>query len=171
MGFSQARILEWVVISFSREYSWPRDWTWVSCIAGRCFIFWATREAYSYLRVVIFSISLIIVLLCCCSLTELFPCSLLSNLYTNGLIQHSGLKIDMVLHFILCIPLYSYHFSYIWNHCLGKYYEVMYLLWKLQGLLCAQQYAHNSSNLHLQLHDYKLVDWKHVFMALGSKWS
>ena len=27
---SQARILEWVAISFSRESSWPRDWT--SCI-------------------------------------------------------------------------------------------------------------------------------------------
>ena len=26
-GISQARILEWVVISFSRITSWPRDWT------------------------------------------------------------------------------------------------------------------------------------------------
>ena len=26
-GISQARILEWVAISFSRGYSWPRDWT------------------------------------------------------------------------------------------------------------------------------------------------
>ena len=37
----QARILEWVVISFSRGSSWPRDWTCVfcvSCIAGRFFI-------------------------------------------------------------------------------------------------------------------------------------
>ena len=34
---SQARILEWVVISFSRGSSWLRDWTWVSCIAGRFF--------------------------------------------------------------------------------------------------------------------------------------
>ena len=31
-GISQARILEWVAISFSSEYSWPRDWTHVSCI-------------------------------------------------------------------------------------------------------------------------------------------
>ena len=28
----QARILEWVAISFSREHSWRRDWTQVSCI-------------------------------------------------------------------------------------------------------------------------------------------
>ena len=30
----QARILEWVAISFSRGTSWPRDWIWVSCIAA-----------------------------------------------------------------------------------------------------------------------------------------
>ena len=29
-GISQARILEWVAISFSRGSSWPRDWTHVS---------------------------------------------------------------------------------------------------------------------------------------------
>ena len=34
-GNSQARILESVVISFSRLTSWPRDRTHVSCIAGR----------------------------------------------------------------------------------------------------------------------------------------
>ena len=36
---------EWVAISFSRGSSWPRDWTRVSRIGGRCFNFWATREA------------------------------------------------------------------------------------------------------------------------------
>ena len=39
------RILEWVAIPFSREYSWPRDQTQVSCIAERFFTIWATREA------------------------------------------------------------------------------------------------------------------------------
>ena len=43
MGFS--RILEWVAISFSSGSSQPRDQTWVSCIAGRRFTVWATREA------------------------------------------------------------------------------------------------------------------------------
>ena len=32
-------------MSFSRGSSWPRDWTWVSWIAGRCFTIWASREA------------------------------------------------------------------------------------------------------------------------------
>jgi len=36
-GISQARILEWVAISFSRASSQPRDWTRVSCSAGRFF--------------------------------------------------------------------------------------------------------------------------------------
>ena len=43
-GIFQARILEWVAISFSRGSSQPRDQTWVSCIVGRCFTVWVTRE-------------------------------------------------------------------------------------------------------------------------------
>ena len=45
MGILQARILEWVAMPFSRGSSQPRDWTWVSRIAGRFFTIWATREA------------------------------------------------------------------------------------------------------------------------------
>ena len=30
---------------YSGDLPWPRDQTWVSCIAGRFFTFWATREA------------------------------------------------------------------------------------------------------------------------------
>ena len=44
-GILQRRILEWVAIAFSRGPSKPRDWTRVSCIAGRFFTIWATREA------------------------------------------------------------------------------------------------------------------------------
>ena len=43
-GIFQARIPEWLAISFSRGSSSPRDWTWVSCIAGRLFTIWVTRE-------------------------------------------------------------------------------------------------------------------------------
>ena len=43
-GIFQARVLEWVAISFSRGSSQPRDQTQVSHIVGRCFIVWATRE-------------------------------------------------------------------------------------------------------------------------------
>ena len=40
----QARILGWVVIPFSRASSRPRDQSQVSCLAGRFFTVWATRE-------------------------------------------------------------------------------------------------------------------------------
>ena len=45
MGILQARILEWVAMTSSRESSQPRNQTGVSCIAGRFFTSWATREA------------------------------------------------------------------------------------------------------------------------------
>ena len=43
-GISQAIILVWVAISFSRGSSWSRDQIHISCI-GRCILYhWATRE-------------------------------------------------------------------------------------------------------------------------------
>ena len=47
-GILQARIPEWVAISFCRRSSWPRNRTHVSsvsCIAGRFFTHWATGGA------------------------------------------------------------------------------------------------------------------------------
>ena len=38
------RILEWVAYPLSSGSSWPRNWTRVSCIAGRLFTSWATRD-------------------------------------------------------------------------------------------------------------------------------
>ena len=48
-GILQARILECVTIPFPKGSSQPRDWTWISCIAGRFLAIWATREALSYI--------------------------------------------------------------------------------------------------------------------------
>ena len=39
----QARILQWVAIPFSRGF---RDWTQISCIAGRLFTIWFTRNRW-----------------------------------------------------------------------------------------------------------------------------
>ena len=57
-GFSQFRqilyqlshqgspgMLEWVAYPFSSGSSRPRSWTWVSCIAGKFFTNWTTKEA------------------------------------------------------------------------------------------------------------------------------
>ena len=44
-GISQARILQWVVISFSRGSSKPRNWTLVSCIDRQILYHWFATEA------------------------------------------------------------------------------------------------------------------------------
>ena len=44
-GIFQARILDWGAVPFSRGSSQPRNWTWVSSIAGGIFIVWTTGEA------------------------------------------------------------------------------------------------------------------------------
>ena len=49
----QARVLEWVAISFSRGSSQPRVWTQVSQIAGGLFTVWAMREAFCF-RTILF---------------------------------------------------------------------------------------------------------------------
>ena len=44
-GISQARILEWVAIPFSRGSSRPRDQTHISCTSRQILYRWATRKA------------------------------------------------------------------------------------------------------------------------------
>ena len=48
-GILQARILEWIVIPFSRGSSQPKDRTLVSCITGRFFTVRATGKSSSCL--------------------------------------------------------------------------------------------------------------------------
>ena len=42
---SQAKILEWFAISFSRASSPPRDWSYIPCIGRWILYYWATWEA------------------------------------------------------------------------------------------------------------------------------
>ena len=49
-GIFQARVLEWIAISFSRGSSRLRNRTQVSRIGGRRFTIWATREAWGHLQ-------------------------------------------------------------------------------------------------------------------------
>ena len=50
-GIFQARVLEWVAISFSRGSSQSRNQTQVSLIAGRRLTVWAPRDAGGYIAV------------------------------------------------------------------------------------------------------------------------
>ena len=43
-GSSQARIQEWVAISSSKGFFWPRDWNCVSCIGRWVLYYWATWQ-------------------------------------------------------------------------------------------------------------------------------
>ena len=45
-GISKARILEWVVISFSTGSSQPREWTCISHTGRQVLYHWDTREAH-----------------------------------------------------------------------------------------------------------------------------
>mgnify|MGYP006996421665 CR=1 FL=1 len=50
-GISQARILEWVAISYFRRYSRPRDH--VSCVGRQILYHWATRETHYPLKILL----------------------------------------------------------------------------------------------------------------------
>ena len=56
-GISQARILEWVAISFSRGSSQPKDWTWISCIGRWILYHGPTREVHFLLYLLLISVS------------------------------------------------------------------------------------------------------------------
>ena len=45
-GVSQARILKWVAVAFSRGSSQPRDRTCMSCIGRRILYHWTTSKAH-----------------------------------------------------------------------------------------------------------------------------
>ena len=98
----QARILEWVAISFSRGSSQPRDQTLVSCIAGRFFTIWAIREANQndcYRSVVKL----------CSTLCDPMDCSMpgfLSFTIFQSLLKPMSIELVMPSnHLILCHPL------------------------------------------------------------------
>ena len=56
---SQARLLEWVVISLSRGSSWPSDRTRVSCIGRHVLYCWATRSPYVHAYILYILASLV----------------------------------------------------------------------------------------------------------------
>ena len=105
-GIFQAKVLEWVAISFSSGSFQPRDWTQISCIADRCFTVWATSEAYS-LYCIIYPHSLFILFIVVCTLNPLplyFSSSSLFSLMITSLfsISLSLFPITGLLYFLDC---------------------------------------------------------------------
>ena len=85
------RKLNWVAYPFSKGTSWPRNWTRISCTAGRFFTSWATQEA---------------------------PCSSLANSYSSSLSIHIRIRFLFYvykLHYTLLwvLKFYFYFCSYL----------------------------------------------------------
>ena len=100
-GISQARILEWVAISFSKGSSTPRDGIWVSCIVDRLFTIWATTFVfYLFANNILPNLRII----------KKFG-SLTSSSYT-------GKRLIFVKHFLLLTPLYI-HYLLALNVCVS----------------------------------------------------
>jgi len=104
-GISQARILEWISISFSMGSSQHRDRTCVTCIAGGFF----TTEPPGKPLLMVF---------CCCSVTKSSPnlCNLVDCSMPGSSVLHcfqlllKFMSVDSVLAFnclIICCP-FSY---------------------------------------------------------------
>ena len=89
-GIFQARVLEWIAISFSRGSSRPRNRTRVSCIAGRRFTVWATREAPYSIEIQVF----------------FFTCYTLWTVIIRKWLQSSvlcNMSLLFVLYIVVCI--------------------------------------------------------------------
>ena len=95
----QARILEWVAISFSRGSSQLRDQTWVSCIVDRCFTIWATREVHIYMCVCV----------CVCVYTHTLTHTLSLSLSLWAYILSPTLPICPTLPFPFCVYMSLLH--------------------------------------------------------------
>ena len=70
-GTFQARILEWVAISFSRGSSQPRDWTHISCIGRWALLLLCHQGSPPYvihlhkISIVIYSLGFLLRTICC----------------------------------------------------------------------------------------------------------
>ena len=139
-GILQARILEWVAYPFSRGSFWPRNWAWVSCIAGGFFTNWATREAFSNgtqgYKVVITSLTTPSPPSCGTSVCP--PCGLLAPSHSRLLLWRVSIPTAVVCSAGSVVGFVSPPLDWVFfNTCIEKRELSSYLL-KLIFLLRAQ---------------------------------
>ena len=128
-GILQARILKWVAISVSRVSSQPGNWTQVSCIAGRCFTVWATREG----------------LVLICSIQVLKNFKIYIGVYlTNSVVLVSGVQsiFELILYFtynVITLQLHDLIYPYLsiglWGACINSHVYLGYELRSLSSCL------------------------------------
>ena len=117
-GISQARILEWVAIPFSRGSSWPMDWTRFSCFG------WLplshlrsppTMYMYSFFK--IFSIYRLL------RDIRLVPCA-----------EHSRCVVQMCCSSVLCLVVYTCYFPHTFLS--STIFQFCKEFWGLHGTDC-----------------------------------
>ena len=123
-GISQARILEWVAISFSRGSAQPRDQTCVSCIGRWILYLWITRivSAQRNSNFSFFSYGWVIfhcVCVCVC------VCVCISQLFMHSSAEEAFIlfwgALILIFHFIVYFWQWRYFLTEFWTSSLcGK---------------------------------------------------
>ena len=117
-GISHARILGWVVISFSRGPSVSRDWTCNSCTASRFFYCWATEDTHwwflPYVKITVLFVCFCLLLFVWCQHIRLYRGSL-SWLKASFWRQHHKYKhIHRFFMLAWCLFCFVWYFFYYW---------------------------------------------------------
>ena len=129
-GISQARILEWVSNSFSRGSSQHGDGTWVSCIAGRFFTIWATREAHNQSFFFVFNDNFKVVrCYCLCYFYYIWQLGMLKTLFLQYCI-HLQILNTMTIENLVLFQIYKFQKSILTYQLLRKH------TFKWSGVVC-----------------------------------
>ena len=102
-GIYQARILEWIAISYPRGSSQPRDWTQVSYIGKWILYHWATWEAHFIYNYIYMSSSSTFITLCTFCFKEVWK-----------VFQITLQKIPCSFSLLHSIPFHAYIFLFIY---------------------------------------------------------
>ena len=152
-GILQARILEWVVIPFTRGSSWPRDQIRVSRIASRFFMVWATCEAHGLQSMGLKRVEHDWE-------TNTFTFSSICNL---GFDTHSSLWVPWILCiFTCCFFWLKYAFLLL---CPGKSYSFFKLQFKC--LLLCEAFFYPLQPHKIWLHPLEFQPYAHLTSITG----
>ena len=151
-GILQARILEWVAISFSRGSSWLRNWTRVSCTTGGFLTDWAVIEApkewtYTYTCIYIWHINVY----------DIHMYDIYIYMYTYVCIWHTHVYIYMYMTYTYIWNRYDFiYWTYCICICQGFLYMFLYMSYTyLHAYMCVSCiYIHTCIYMRSDLHTH-----------------
>ena len=141
-GIFQVRVMEWIAIFFSWGSSQPRHQTWVSCISGRHFTIWVTREAWVSLIFLRGSLVFPVLLFSSISLHHKLKKSFLSLLailwnseFTWVYISFSPLPCISLLFSAICKASLYNQFAFLHFFFLGMiFFNLFIFYWRITAL-------------------------------------